>query len=284
MKKRDSIKFGLLGLGTVVKARVSNVFLKEIKNAKISAVYDKDRNKNKEYTKKFKCKFSKNENNFFSKNFEICYISTDSGSHYKNIKKCFKFNKHVVVEKPPVLKTSQLILLNKIAKKKKLFFYAIYQNRENKSVKFVKNFLKKNKERIVLVNLKLLWSRPQKYYSRWHGKWKTDGGVIAQQGIHYIDLLCFLFGKPLTAVSLTKNISNKLQAEDTHLGLIKFQNANCIFGLTTSLRPNDLSALIEIYLQKKVIILSGLCCNEVLIKSYDNQKQEHFKRISKKKF
>ena len=82
-------------------------------------------------------------------------------------------------------------------------FYVIYQNRENKAVQFVKKYLKKNKkDKIVSVNLSLFWSRPQSYYKNWHGKWKSDGGVLAQQGAHYIDLLCYLFGKPLKAIAL----------------------------------------------------------------------------------
>ena len=102
--------------------------------------------------------------------------------------------------------------MNKIAKSKNLDFFVIYQNRENKAVKFVKKYLMNNEKRkIVYVNLNLLWSRPQKYYSRWHRKWKDDGGVLAQQGIHYVDLLCYLFGKPIQAISAIENISNKLE-------------------------------------------------------------------------
>ena len=56
----------------------------------------------------------------------ICYISTPSGNHFKDILKCFKYNKNVIVEKPPVLKVSELLKLNKIAKKE-LKFYVIYQ-------------------------------------------------------------------------------------------------------------------------------------------------------------
>ena len=82
-------------------------------------------------------------------------------------------------------------------------------------MRFCKRLFEKNsKDKTVLVNLSLLWSRPQSYYSRWHGKWRQDGGVLSQQGIHYIDLLC-LFGKPVKAVSITKNISNRLEVEDT---------------------------------------------------------------------
>ena len=281
MNKNKKIKFGLLGLGNVVRGRVKNIFANELKNGSIEAVFDKDKKKVKEYSKYFKCGENFKESLFFKKNFKICYISTPSGSHFNDILKCFKYNKHVVVEKPPVLKIKQLIFLNKIAKKKKLHFFVIYQNRENKSVKFVKKFLSQNKnDKVVLVNLNLLWSRPQKYYSNWHGKWKHDGGVIAQQGIHYIDLLCHFFGKPIKAVSLINNVSNKLEAEDTHVGLIKFKKANCTIGLTTALKPNDLKASIEIFCQKKVIRLSGLCCNNVFIENYDKSKIKYYKKLS----
>ena len=115
------------------------------------------------------------------------------------------------------------------------------------------NILKKkiNKKFIqdtVFVNLKLLWCREQSYYNDWHGKWLYDGGVIAQQGIHYIDLLCYFFGEPIECVSVISNKSNKLQAEDTHLGMIKFKNdVVCQVSLTTALRPIDFQATIEVF-------------------------------------
>ncbi len=280
MKK---IKFGFLGLGTVVKIKVADVFLKELKNVNVSAVFDKNKKKVIEYSKIFNCKKSQNINDFFSQDFDICYISTDSGSHYKNILDCFKNNKHVVVEKPPVLKVNQLIQLDKIAQKKRLGFYVIYQNRENKAVEYVKKYLVKNhKEKITFVNLKLLWCRMQNYYSRWHGKWKTDGGVLAQQGIHSVDLLCHFFGKPIQSVSLMRNVSNKLQAEDTNAGLIKFKKVDCTYCLTTALRPKDLGASIEIFMQKKIIKLDGLCCNKLSIHNYDNSQKKLLEKISKK--
>ncbi len=282
MNKNKKIKFGFLGLGNVVQSRVGDVFLKELKNCKVVAVFDKDKDKTKKFSNIFKCNYVNNEKYFFKQNFKVCYVSTPSGSHFNDILKCFKNNKHVVVEKPPVLKTDQLLFLSKIAKKKKLNFFVIYQNRENKSVKFVKKFLNQNqKDKIILVNLNLLWSRPQKYYSNWHGKWKFDGGVLAQQGIHYIDLLCYFFGKPIKAISLMDNVSNKLEAEDTHIGLIKFKKANCTIGLSTALRPKDLKASIEIFCQRKTIRLFGLCCNKVSIENYDETKLKFFKKLSK---
>ena len=284
MKKVRKLKFALLGLGTVVKLRVSNIFKNELKkNIKVVCVFDKDKNKRSKYSKKFDCKQSKNEKEFFLNDFDFCYISTPSGSHFKDILKCFKYNKNVIVEKPPVLKVSELLKLNKIARKKRLKFYVIYQNRENKAVKFVKNFLKKNKkDKKVLVNLNLFWSRPQSYYSGWHGKWKHDGGVIAQQGIHYLDLLCYLFGKPQQVISIISNISNKLEAEDTHVGIIKFKDVNCTIGLTTALRPTDYKASIEIICQNKIISLYGIACNKVSILNFEKKKINKLSYICKK--
>ena len=46
---RIKVKFGIIGLGRVVEKRVASVFLKEVKNAKVVAVYDIDRKKFKIY-------------------------------------------------------------------------------------------------------------------------------------------------------------------------------------------------------------------------------------------
>lgn len=281
MKKK--IKFGILGLGRVVENRVFKVFKNELQNAEVVSVFDKNKKKNSKYTKLFNLKKNNSLNDFFRIETNYIYIATESGNHAKDILECFKANKNVIVEKPPTLKVKQLIELNRIAKKKKLKFYAIYQNRMNDSVSYLKKKIN-NKfiKNIIFVNLKLLWCREQSYYNDWHGKWLYDGGVIAQQGIHYIDLLCYFFGEPVECVSVVSNKSNKLQAEDTHLGLIKFKNGVvCQVSLTTALRPIDFQATIEVFQKEKQILLSGLCCNKVN-NIYYNSKKKKDTKLSKK--
>ena len=145
-----------------------------------------------------------------------------------------------------------------------------------------KNINKKFIKDTIFVNLKLLWCRKQSYYNDWHGKWLYDGGVIAQQGIHYIDLLCYFFGKPVECVSVDSNKSNKLQAEDKHLGIIKFKNEIvCQVSLTTALRPADFQATIEVFQKEKQIQLSGLCCNKVNIIHYNSKSKKNLKLLKK---
>ena len=63
-------------------------------------------------------------------------------------------------------------------------------------------------------------------------------------------MLCHFFGKPIKAISIISNISNKLEAEDTHIGVVKFKNVTCTIGLSTALKKSDFKASIEIISQK----------------------------------
>ena len=282
MKKNIMIKFGILGLGRVVNSRIFDVFKKEVKKASVIAVYDKDKRKNFKFSKSFKIKTSKSLKDFLKEKFDYVYIATESGNHAKNIKSCLDHGKNVIVEKPPTLRVDQLIKLENLARKKKLDFFVVFQNRMNKSVVFLKKFLnKKLQKEIIFVNLKLLWCRKQSYYNDWHGKWLYDGGVLAQQGIHYVDLLCHLFGQPISCISKVYNKSNLLQAEDTHIALVNFQNKiTCQIGLTTALRPNDIEASIEINTKDQQIKLFGLCCNKISIKQNKNKKNNILNKYS----
>ena len=73
MKKIENmtVSFGILGLGRVVKSRVSNVFRKEVIGANIVSVYDKNREKNFELSKYFKIKTSKSFKDFIKRLISI---------------------------------------------------------------------------------------------------------------------------------------------------------------------------------------------------------------------
>ena len=281
MKK---ISFSILGLGRVVDKRVFHMFKYEIKNGYVKAIFDINENKKNKFKKLFNCKSENSLDKFLKIKSDFVYIASESGNHYKHILKCFSFGRNVIVEKPPVLKVNELEVLNKIAKKKKLKFYTIFQNRLNKSVQYVKKIIEK--ENVIFVDLSLIWSRPQSYYQDWHGNWKLDGGVLAQQGIHYVDLLIYLFGNPKKCVSSIENRVNKLQAEDTHSSLIIFKknNLSCSVNMSTAFRPKDFEASIKIYCKKKVISLAGLCCNTISINNLSKNDKRHnlIKKFSEK--
>ena len=65
--------------------------------------------------------------------------------------------------------------------------------------------------------------------------------------------------------------------------LIKRKHYNKAFFIFKNIlkqKPNDLKASIEIFCQKKIIRLSGLCCNNVFIENYDKSKLKYYKKLS----
>jgi predicted dehydrogenase len=53
------------------------------------------------------------------------------------------------------------------------------------------------------------------YYMGWHGKYSTDGGVLAQQGFHCLDLVCWIGGTPVAVQAIGENRVHKIECEDT---------------------------------------------------------------------
>ena len=84
-------------------------------------------------------------------------------------------------------------------------------------------------------------------------------------------LLCYFLGKPIKCISLTSRISNRLQAEDTHVGIVKFRSAICSINLTTALRPNDYESSIEFFFRIESIslILFSLILFSIGLISFD---------------
>ena len=130
-------------------------------------------------------------------------------------------------------------------------FGIAFQNRFNKSVITLKKLYKNKFGKILLVNVRLLWSRYQNYYNdKWHGRWKYDGGVTNQQAIHHIDIARWIFGPVSEVNSMMSNQINKLQAEDTNNSIIKFKSGATGSIQVTAVRPSDLTASLEVIGEK----------------------------------
>ena len=118
---------------------------------------------------------------------------------------------------------------------------------------------------MITASVRLRWCRYQDYYEDgWHGTWKMDGGVICQQAIHHIDALRWMLGPVESVCAKMSNQVNKLEAEDTLVGLIKFQSG-CLstLELTTAARPKDFEASLSIVGDKGMAQVGGIALNKI---------------------
>ena len=118
----------------------------------------------------------------------------------------------------------------------------------------------------VLTTFRLRWCRVQEYYENtWHGNWDLDGGVIAQQAIHHMDIFQWLGGE-IESVSgtFTQRINN-LEADDTTVGIVKFKdNSLGALEATTAARPIDYEASFSIVAEKGMVEIGGIALNKII--------------------
>lgn len=279
-------KVGILGCNRV--AQHYKFLLKEYKkmdSIKITACCDLNKRYASDLAGEFDAKsYSSLEEMLDKEKMDFVLVLTPSGLHYKHSLQCLSKNVSVVVEKPICLIPEQAYELDAFAKSNNLFITSVFQNRYNPAVKKLKEQVENNGfGKLVSASLRLRWCRYQDYYEDgWHGTWKMDGGVICQQAIHHIDALRWILGPVESVCAHMSNQLNNLEAEDTVVGLIKFESGiSATVELTTAARPKDYEASIAIVGEKGFAQIGGIALN--LIDNWEFQESsETFNEVASK--
>ena len=231
----------IIGFGVVGKYYLKYL----IKNNKVNKIFiinDIKLPQNKIFTQ---IEFDINE--IKNKKIRHAIICTPSNLHYKYAKILSQNGINILIEKPFVLKINHAKELISISdKNKKLKSWVAFQNRCNLAIQGVKQFIKQKKiGKIFLTDCSMIRSRSKKYYNvSWRGKYKSDGGVLANQSIHLLDALIYLFGDIKKFNGLIKFNKKKLEAED--LVSLNFEHQNSIvssFKATTRADKNYRSSI-----------------------------------------
>ena len=263
-------KIAVIGCGRIVGHHLESIQF--LKGLKIISVCDIDENKCIEYSKKYKVSYFTNYHNMMKSlpDIDIVVIATPSGMHYEHAMDIMKlYKKSVIIEKPTFMRIDQLNNAYDYANNNNLKIYPVFQNRYNVAVQRVKKALI-NKELgdIRIMNVRLRWCRPQRYYdlSEWRGTYAQDGGALSNQGIHHIDLLRYLGGEVHTVNSIMKTFGAEIEVEDSVVSIFKYQSGSIgSLEVTTSARPDDFEASISIVGSKGLAQLGGVAVNKLEI-------------------
>ncbi|WP_022855384.1 Gfo/Idh/MocA family protein [Thermodesulfobacterium thermophilum] len=201
-------------------------------------------------------------------NIEVVDLCLPSGMHAEVGEIVLeKFEKHLLVEKPLALTLKDAERLVNFAQKKQLKLVTIFQNRANLPVQKLKEALSKNLlGNLVLFSAKFYWSRDQRYYdsAAWRGTWAFDGGALAQQGCHFVDMLYYLGGPIESVFAKMGTYLVNIEAEDLLVGVFKFKNgALGTIEATTCSRPKDLKAELVVLAEKGSAVLGGFAMNRL---------------------
>ena len=190
-------------------------------------------------------------------------IATPSNLHYKYSKLLLENSINLLIEKPFVLKISDAKDLIKINKLKKVKCWVTFQNRYNLAIQRLRKYIDARKlGNIFLTDCNLIWSRDKKYYkTSWKGKYKSDGGVLANQAIHLLDAVIYIFGEVKKFNSILRFNKKKLQAED--LIVLNFiHKNNLISSLKATTRADvNYTSGIDVIGEKGRALVNGISLN-----------------------
>lgn len=268
------LKFGLVGCGKISKKHIAA--LKLTKGASLGAVCDTDKNKAEELGKANNVPWFQSHKEMIKEtDIDVVSVLTPSGTHAEIAVDALNSGKHVAVEKPLSLTLEDADKMIRAANENNVRLFEVKQNRFNKPIVKLKQAIEEKKfGKMILGTVRLRWTRRQDYYDQldWRGTWAMDGGVIANQANHHIDLLSYLMGDVESVFCKIDTRLVNIEAEDIAVGTIKFSNgALGIIEATTAIRPKDLEGSISILGESGSVVVGGFSANKIQTWEFEDE-------------
>ena len=264
------IKIAVVGCGRIIGHHIQSIM--SIKKLKITAFCDLDVEKAKAYSIKYESSFYSDYRLMFKEipDIDVVVVATPSGMHYEHALEFIEtFKKNVIIEKPTFLRISDFKKVYDTADKFGLKIFPVFQNRYNVAVQRVKKSISDGElGEIRIMNVRLRWCRPQRYYdlAPWRGTFSLDGGALTNQGIHHVDLLRFLGGEVDKVNTTMRTLGANVEVEDSVVSTFCYNNGSIgSLEVTTAARPDDFEASLSIVGSKGLAQLGGIAVNQLQI-------------------
>ncbi|MEL7538054.1 MAG: Gfo/Idh/MocA family oxidoreductase [Pseudomonadota bacterium] len=262
------IRFGLVGCGRIARRHADLLGKGEIAGAELVAVCDVDEAKARKYGEEFGIPYYSDMREMAAlPDVDALAVLTESGYHAENVLTLAPFGKHLLVEKPMALTLADADRMIAACDKHDVRLFVVKQNRFNLPVVKLREALEAGRfGRLVMGTVRVRWCRRQAYYDQdeWRGTWALDGGVLANQASHHIDLLEWMMGQVDSVYAVSRTALADIEAEDTAVVVLKFTNgALGIIEATTATRPTDLEGSLSLLGEHGTVEIAGFAVNEI---------------------
>ena len=157
----------------------------------------------------------------YDKGIELDYVSicTPNYLHDSHIRMALRRGADAICEKPLVLNPWNLDALAQMEKETGQRVWNILQLRLHKSIiELKKKVDTAPTDKIFDIDLTYLTSRGNWYYTSWKGDISKSGGVASNIGVHFYDMLSWIFG------AVKKNVTH-VHTHDRAAGYLEFEKA-----------------------------------------------------------
>ncbi len=152
---------------------------------------------------------------------KVDYVSICSPNflHDAHIRMALRNDAHAICEKPLVLNPWNLDNLEDIEQETGKKIFNILQLRCHPSIIQLKKEAERSPKPFRDIDLTYITSRGKWYHYSWKGNLSKSGGIVTNIGIHFFDMLSWVFGEPI-------DNTVHLMQKDKASGLLQLKNAN----------------------------------------------------------
>ena len=260
------IRVALLGCGRIAVRHAELLGSGQIEGAALAAVCDVDEAKARRLGEQYGVPyFTDLDAMLQSAPCEAVAVLTESGYHARHTVAVAGYRKHVIVEKPMALRLDDADEMIRVCAENGVRLFVVKQNRFNVPVRKTREALEAGRfGKLVLGTVRVRWCRPQAYYDQdaWRGTWALDGGVLANQASHHIDILEWMLGDVESVFAMARTALVDIEAEDTAVVSVRFRNgALGIIEATTATRPRDLEGSLSVLGEHGSVEIGGFALN-----------------------
>lgn len=222
----DPLGFAIVGCGAVADTHAQAIT--HLTGGRLVAVMSRDLTKAKTFAAKHGAPFATDDLTALlaRPDVHVVCITTPSGAHLAPAIAAARAGKHLVVEKPLEITLDRADALLAAAAENGVTVAPIFQARFSPGAQALKHAVVSGRfGRLALASVYVKWQRPPAYYAgTWRGTLDLDGGaVLINQGIHGIDLLQWLAGRPTEVFAwTTRRVHLGIEGEDTAVATLRF--------------------------------------------------------------
>jgi UDP-N-acetyl-2-amino-2-deoxyglucuronate dehydrogenase len=266
--RSDRLRIALLGCGRIAARHAELLGNRVIDGASLAAVCDIDETRAQAFAARYDVPaYTSLPSLLKHERVDAVAVLTPSGLHAEHAVAVLEAGVHAIVEKPMALTLADADRMVDTADKTGRRLFVVKQNRFNVPVVKAREALDTGRfGQLVLGTVRVRWCRDQRYYDQdaWRGTWAMDGGVIANQASHHVDMLTWFMGPVERVHARGLRALVDIEAEDTAVATLQFRNgAVGIVEATNATRPKDLEGSLSVLGSGGSVEIGGFAVNEI---------------------
>ena len=239
----DAVRFAIVGLG-MGRGRADRCM--ETEGAELVAICDLSEERGAAASGELGVPWVQSYDELLARDdVDVIGLWTPSGTHAGMATKALAAGKHVCMTKPMDITTAACDRAIHEADSRGLLLGIDFQERYLPANHRVKQAIDSGAVgRLLRADLRMYWFRGQAYYDAgmpqaWRSRLDTEGGSLANQAVHFVDLLLWWAGTPERVVGCRGTYGHDIETEDGTTAVVQFrEGAMGSIVTTTCAVPN----------------------------------------------